>query len=60
MTSLDTSRKCRARSNECEAVKRGGRVVRPVDADGPVTLAVFADPEGHVIGLVKEEAAAPS
>jgi hypothetical protein len=36
-----------------EAVKRGGRVVRPVDSGGPVVTAAFADPEGHMIGLVK-------
>ena len=32
----------------------GGKVVQPVtDIPGMVTLALFADPEGNVIGLVK-------
>ena len=36
-----------------EAVRRGGRIVRPITVMGPVTTAIFADPEGHTIGLVK-------
>ncbi len=37
-----------------EAVARGGKVVEPVmEIPGVVTLAVFADPEGHRVGLVK-------
>lgn len=31
----------------------GGRVVVPVTDVGVVVLALFADPEGHVIGLVR-------
>jgi predicted enzyme related to lactoylglutathione lyase len=37
-----------------EVVKRGGKVIRGVtDRPGQATTALFADPEGHVIGLVK-------
>jgi len=37
-----------------DAVARGGRVLEPVmEIPGVVTLAVFADPEGHPVGLVK-------
>jgi len=34
--------------------KRGGKTVQPPDAvpNGP-TIALFSDPEGHIIGLVK-------
>ncbi len=38
------------------AVRLGGSVVRPVESiPGMVTLAVFKDPEGHVVGLVDEQ-----
>lgn len=34
----------------------GGKVVMPTtEIPGMVTFALFADPEGHMIGLVKEE-----
>jgi predicted enzyme related to lactoylglutathione lyase len=37
------------------AVALGGKVVQPVmEIPGVVTMAVFADPEGHAIGIVKE------
>ncbi|MCK9518258.1 MAG: VOC family protein [Dehalococcoidia bacterium] len=37
-----------------EAVAKGGTVVSPVmEIPGVVTTAVFADPDGHRIGLVK-------
>lgn len=37
------------------AVRLGGTIVRPVETvPGMVTLAVFKDPEGHVVGLVDE------
>lgn len=32
----------------------GGRIlIRPTDIEGAVTMALFSDPEGNVIGLVK-------
>jgi predicted enzyme related to lactoylglutathione lyase len=32
----------------------GGRTVQPpMDVPGGPTIALFADPEGHVVGLVK-------
>ena len=38
------------------AVALGGSVVMPVTGiPGMVTMAQFADPEGHVIGIVKSE-----
>jgi predicted enzyme related to lactoylglutathione lyase len=39
-----------------DAVGRlGGRTIQsPVAVPGGVTFALFADPEGHVVGLVKE------
>lgn len=38
------------------AVELGGSVVMPVmSIPGTVTLALFADPEGHVVGLVGSE-----
>ena len=39
-----------------EQVERlGGKTVQPpVEVPGGVTFALFADPEGHVVGLVKE------
>jgi len=38
------------------AVQLGGKVVVPVTIiPGMVTMAQFADPEGHVIGLVRNE-----
>ena len=36
-----------------KAVTLGGSVVMPVSELPMVTLALFADPEGHVIGIVK-------
>lgn len=37
-----------------EVVQRGGRVLRGVtDTPGQATTALFADPEGNVIGLAK-------
>jgi predicted enzyme related to lactoylglutathione lyase len=36
-----------------KAVSLGGSVVMPVTELPMVTLALFADPEGHVIGIVK-------
>jgi hypothetical protein len=37
-----------------KAVSLGGKVVRPVvSIPGAVTMAVFSDPEGHVIGVVE-------
>ena len=33
--------------------KQGGRTVMPPMQAGPVELALFADPEGNVIGLAK-------
>ena len=39
-----------------KAVELGGQVVQPVmDLPGMVTLALFADPEGNVVGLVGSE-----
>jgi predicted enzyme related to lactoylglutathione lyase len=39
--------------NRIEA--KGGRTILPVtEVPGMVTFAVFADPEGNVVGLVKE------
>ena len=33
----------------------GGRTIQPpVQVPGGITFALFADPEGHVVGLVKE------
>ena len=39
-----------------EQVERlGGKTIQPpVQVPGGVTFALFADPEGHVVGLVKE------
>ena len=39
-----------------EQVERlGGKTIQPpVEVPGGVTFALFADPEGHVVGLVKE------
>ncbi len=37
------------------ANRLGGRTIMPVTELPQVTLALFADPEGHVIGLVKEQ-----
>ena len=36
-----------------KAESLGGRTVMPVTELPQVTLAMFADPEGHVIGIVK-------
>ena len=33
--------------------KAGGRTIMPPTQNGPVELAMFADPEGNVIGLAK-------
>lgn len=39
-----------------EVEKLGGKVVMPTTViPGMVTFALFSDPEGHMIGLVKEE-----
>jgi uncharacterized protein len=39
-----------------KAESLGGRVVMPTTTlPGMVTLALFADPEGHIIGVVKDE-----
>jgi uncharacterized protein len=39
-------------------VKQGGKVVRPVtQIPGMVTFALFGDPDGNIIGLVKSEVA---
>jgi uncharacterized protein len=35
------------------AVELGGRVVMPVTELPQVTIALFADPEGHVVGISK-------
>ncbi len=31
----------------------GGRVMGPMDVPGGPSIALFSDPEGHVVGLVK-------
>ena len=36
-----------------QAVSLGGTVVMPVTEMPMVTFALFADPEGHVVGIVK-------
>jgi uncharacterized protein len=36
-----------------DAVRLGGKVLMEVSEMPQVTLAMFADPEGHVIGVVK-------
>lgn len=37
-----------------QIAKLGGRTVQePMDVPGGPTIALFADPEGHVVGLVK-------
>lgn len=38
-----------------EAVRRGGTVVMPVTELPMVTIALIADPEGHVVGVVKTQ-----
>jgi uncharacterized protein len=39
-----------------KAVSLGASVVRPVEViPGMVTLAVFKDPQGHVLGIVADE-----
>ena len=40
-----------------KATSLGGRVVTPRTVMPDVTLGVFEDPEGHVIGLVEAKAA---
>ncbi|MGE0460582.1 MAG: VOC family protein [Vicinamibacterales bacterium] len=40
-----------------EAERLGGRIVMPRTQMPDVTLGLFADPEGHVIGLVEARAA---
>jgi predicted enzyme related to lactoylglutathione lyase len=38
-----------------QVVQLGGKTIQPpVQVPGGVTFALFADPEGHVVGLVKE------
>ena len=40
-----------------KAVSLGGKVLMPVtEIPNMVTMAQFADPEGHVVGIVKAEA----
>lgn len=44
-----------------KAVRLGGRVVVPVtEIPNMVTFALFSDPDGNVIGLVKSETPAQS
>ncbi len=39
-----------------KAVSLGGKIITPVtEIPGMVVFALFADPEGHVVGVVKEE-----
>jgi len=39
-----------------KAVSLGGKVVMPVtEIPGAVTMAQFADPDGNVVGLIKDE-----
>ena len=38
-----------------EVVAAGGTVVMPLTDMGMVTYALFADPEGHVLGIVKAD-----
>jgi predicted enzyme related to lactoylglutathione lyase len=38
-----------------QVVAAGGVVVVPVTDMGMVTYALFADPEGHVLGIVKAQ-----
>jgi uncharacterized protein len=37
------------------AVSKGGTVVMPVTELPMVTLALFNDPEGHMVGIVKDQ-----
>lgn len=37
------------------AANGGSTVAPPMDVPGGPSIALFADPEGHVIGLVKEQ-----
>ena len=39
--------------SEVRAVDVGGKTIMPVTELPQVTIALFADPEGHVIGLAK-------
>jgi predicted enzyme related to lactoylglutathione lyase len=40
-----------------KAVSMGGKVVIPVtEVPGAVTMAMFADPEGNLVGLLKNQA----
>ncbi|MGZ4398639.1 MAG: VOC family protein, partial [Gaiellaceae bacterium] len=36
-----------------KAERLGGKTVMPVTEHPQVTIALFADPEGHVVGIVK-------
>ena len=38
-----------------KAEKLGGKTIVPVTEMGMVTFALFADPEGHVVGVVKNQ-----
>jgi len=38
-----------------QAEALGGKVVMPVTESPEVTFALFSDPEGHVVGIVKAE-----
>ena len=38
-----------------DITRLGGKTIQPpIEVPGGVTFALFADPEGHVVGLVKE------
>jgi uncharacterized protein len=36
-----------------QAQSLGGKIVMPVSEMGGVTFGLFADPEGHIVGIVK-------
>ncbi|MBM4420632.1 MAG: VOC family protein [Chloroflexi bacterium] len=38
----------------------GGRIVVPPQTMGPVTFALFSDPEGNVIGIARDEHPSPA
>lgn len=47
-----------AAASLAEAERLGGTVVTPpMTVGGDMTIALFADPEGHVVGLVQHQAA---
>ena len=44
-----------ARATLAQIERLGGKTIQqPTEIPGGVTFALFADPEGHVVGLVKE------